>query len=139
MNSIYLSLIIVFVLINFAMFLLLKLNPFAIEQNPLKKRRLYLTGTKLKIIEKIALRFETLLRQTRCTHKKFLVMVFVSVVGGFVAGIMLFGSTELAAVMAGCLLPAPYFYLTVKSSGTAREEIEGLENTMSIITNIPTM
>jgi len=35
MNPIYLSLIIVFVLINFAMFLLLKLNPFAIEQKTL--------------------------------------------------------------------------------------------------------
>lgn len=135
MNPIYLSLIIVFAFISFAMFLLLKLNPFAIEQNPLKKRRLYLTGTKLKVTEKIAIRFETLFRQTRCTHKKFLVMVFVSVVGGLVAGVMLFGSTELAAVMAACMLPAPYFYLTVKSSGAAREEIEGLENTMSVITN----
>ena len=134
MNPIYLSHILIFAFISFAMLLLLKLNPFAIEQNPLKKRRLYLTGTKLKITEKIAIRFETLFRQTRCTHKKFIVMVFVSVVGGFVAGIILFGSTELAAVMAACMLPAPYFYLTVKSSGAAREEIEGLEN-MSIITN----
>jgi len=134
MNPIYLSHILIFAFISFAMLLLLKLNPFAIEQNPLKKRRLYLTGTKLKITEKIAIRFETLFRQTRCTHKKFIVMVFVSVVGGFVAGIILFGSTELAAVMAACMRPAPYFYLTVKSSGAAREEIEGLEN-MSIITN----
>ncbi len=135
MNPIYLSHALVFAFISFAMFLLLKLNPFIIEQDPLKKRRLYLTGTNLKITEKIAIRFETLFRQTRCTHKKFLVMVFVSVVGGFMAGFMLFGNTELAAVMAGCMLPAPYFYLTVKSSGAAREQIEGLENTMSIITN----
>jgi hypothetical protein len=135
MNTIHLSLILVFALFSLALFLLLCLNPFAVEQNPLKKRRLYLAGTKLKITEKIAVRFGTLFRQTRCTRKKFLVMVFVSAAGGFVAGLLLFGSTELAAVMAVCVLPAPYFYLTVKSSATAREEIEGLENTMSIITN----
>jgi hypothetical protein len=62
-------------------------------------------------------------------------MVSSSAAGGFTAGMLLFGSTELAAIMAVCTLPAPYFYLTVKSSAAAREEIEGLENTMSIITN----
>lgn len=51
------------------------------------------------------------------------------------AGLLLFGSTGLALVTAVCVFPAPYFYLTVKSSTAAREEIEGLENTMSIITN----
>ncbi|MEW8985800.1 MAG: hypothetical protein AB2401_02105 [Bacillus sp. (in: firmicutes)] len=135
MNPIYLSLVLVFLFISLALFLLLKLNPFKVEQNPLKKRRLYLTGTKLKINERISIRFQTLFRQTRCTKKKFLVMVLVSALGGFIAGILLFGSAELAAVMAVCVIPAPYFYLTVKSSGAAREEIEGLENTMSIITN----
>lgn len=135
MNQIYLSLFLVFVLINLALFLLLKLNPFAVEENPLKKRRLYLTGTKLKITERISIRFQTLFRQTRYTRKKFFVMVSLSALGGFVAGVMLFGTIELAAVMAVCMLPAPYFYLTVKGSTAAREEIEGLENTMSIITN----
>lgn len=135
MNPIYLSLIIVFVLISIALFLLLKLNPFAVEQNPLKKRRLYLTGTKLKITERISIRFETLFRQTRCTKRKFFMMVLVSAAGGFVVGILMFSSAELAAVMALCVLPAPYFYLTVKSAAAAREEIEGLENTISIITN----
>ena len=135
MNSIHLSLILVFVLVSLALFLLLKLNPFPVEQNPLKKRRLYLAGTRLKIPERIDIRFQTLFRQTRCTKKKFLVMVFASAAGGFVAGMLLFGSVELATVMAVCVLPAPYFYLTVKSSEAAREEIEGLENTMSIITN----
>lgn len=135
MNPVHLSLIFVFALISFSLFLLLKLNPFAAEQNPLKKRRLNLTGTKLKITERIAIRFGTLFRQTGCTRKKFLVMMFVSAAGGFLAGLLLFDSTGLAAVMAACVLPAPYFYLTVKSSAEAREEIEGLENTMSIITN----
>jgi len=135
MNSIYLSLALVFVLISLALFLLLKLNPFTVEENPLKKRRLYLTGTKLKITERISIRFQTLFQQTRYTKKKFLVMVLASALGGFVAGMMLFDTIELAAVMAVCMLPAPYFYLTVKSSTAAREEIEGLENTMSIITN----
>ncbi|MBS4026887.1 MAG: hypothetical protein KGZ96_14630 [Clostridia bacterium] len=135
MNSVYLSLILVFALISLALLLLLKLNPFAIDQHPLKKRRLYLTGTKLKITERISIRFITLFRQTQCTRKKFLLMVSSSAAGGFTAGMLLFGSTELAAIMAVCTLPAPYFYLTVKSSAAAREEIEGLENTMSIITN----
>lgn len=135
MNPIYLSLVLVFAFISIALFLMLKLNPFATEQNPLKKRRLYLVGTKLKITERISIRFETLFRQTRCTKRKFLVMMIVYMAGGFVAGILLFDSTELAAVMAVCVLPAPYFYLTVKSSTAARQEIEGLENTMSIITN----
>lgn len=135
MNPIYLSLILVFALVSLALFLLLKLNPFTIEQHPLKERRLYLAGTKLKITERIILHLATLFRQTRCNRKKFLVMLSMSAVGGFVAGIMLFGSTGLAAVMGVCVLPAPYFYLTVKSSTAAREEIEGLENTMSIITN----
>lgn len=135
MNPIYLSLILVFAIVSLALFLVLKLNPFTIEQHPLKERRLYLTGTKLKITERIILHLATLFRQTRCTRKKFLVILSMSAVGGFVAGIMLFGSTGLAAVMAVCVLPAPYFYLTVKSSTAAREEIEGLENTMSIITN----
>lgn len=135
MNPITCTLIIVFVLISLALFLLLGLNPFKTEQNPLKKRRLILAGTRLKITERIAIHFATLFRQTRCTKKKFLVMVLVSAAGGFVAGILLFGSTDLAAVMSVCMTPAPYFYLTVKSSAAAREEIEGLENTMSIITN----
>ena len=135
MNSIYLSHFLIFALISLALFLLLKLNHFEMEENPLKKRRLYLTGTKLKITECISIRFQTLFRQTRYTRKKFLVMVLASALGGFVAGMMLFGIIELAAVMVVCMLPAPYFYLTVKSSTAAREEIEGLENTMSIITN----
>lgn len=135
MSPITCTLIIVFILICLALFLLLEINPFKIEQNPLKKRRLILAGTRLKITERITIHFATLFRQTRCTKKKFLVMVLVSAAGGFVAGILLFGSTDLAAVMSACMTPAPYFYLTVKSSSAAREEIEGLENTMSIITN----
>jgi hypothetical protein len=49
MKLIYLSYVLVFTLISLALFLLLKLNPFITEQNPLKKRRLDLVGTKLKI------------------------------------------------------------------------------------------
>ena len=135
MNPIQMSLILVFALINLSLFLLFKLNPFTAEQNQLKKRRLYLTGTKLKLTERIIIHFSTLFRQTRCTRKKFLVMVFASAAGGFMAGLLMFGSTGLALVTAVCEFPAPYFYLTVKSSTAAREEIEGLENTMSIITN----
>ena len=135
MNPIQLSLILVFLLINLSLFLLFKLNPFTAEQNQLKKRRLYLTETKLKLTERIIIHFSTLFRQTRCTRKKFLVMMFASAAGGFMAGLLLFGSTGLALVTAVCVFPAPYFYLTVKSSTAAREEIEGLENTMSIITN----
>lgn len=133
--SIQISLILVFALISLALFLLLGLNPFATEQNPLKKRRLHLTGAKLKITERIAIRFQTLFRQTRCTQKKYFVMTGASAAGGFLAGLLLFNSAELAAVMSVCLTPAPFFYLTVKSATAAREEIEGLENTMSIITN----
>ena len=133
--SIQISLIVVFMLISLALFLLLGLNPFIAEQNPLKKRRLYLTGTKLKITERIAIRFQTLFRQTGCTQKKYLVMTGAAAAGGFLAGLMLFNSAELAAVMSVCLTPVPFFYLTVKSATAAREEIEGLENTMSIITN----
>jgi hypothetical protein len=133
--SIQISLILVFALISVSLFLLLGLNPFTTEQNPLKKRRLYLAGAKLKITERIAIRFQTLFRQTGCTQKKYLVMTGVSVAGGFLAGLMLFNSVELAVVMSVCLTPAPFFYLTVKSATAAREEIEGLENTMSIITN----
>jgi hypothetical protein len=129
------SLIAVFVLISLALLLLFRLNPFAAEQNLLKKRRLFLAGTKLKITERIALHFSTLFRQTRYTKKKFLITVLMSAAGGFIAGTLLFGSPGLAAVMSACVLPAPYFYLVVKSSSTAREEIEGLENAMSIITN----
>jgi hypothetical protein len=133
--SIQISLILVFALVSLSLFLLLGLNPFAAEQNQLKKRRLHLTGAKLKITEQIAIRFQTLFRQTGCTQKKYFVMTGASVAGGFLAGLMLFNSTELAAVMSVCLTPAPFFYLTVKSATAAREEIEGLENTMSIITN----
>jgi len=133
--SIQISLILVFALVSLSLFLLLGLNPFAAEQNPLKKRRLYLTGTKLKITERIAIRFQTLFRQTGCTQKKYLVMTGAAAAGGFLAGLMLFNSAELAAVVSVCLTPAPFFYLIVKSATAAREEIEGLENTMSIITN----
>lgn len=133
--GIQLSLILVFVLISLALFLLLELNPLVTEQNPLKKRRLYLVGAKLKITEQIAVRFQNLFRQTGCTHKKYFGMTGASAAGGFLAGLMLFNNVELATVMSVCLTPAPFFYLTVKSATAAREEIEGLENTMSIITN----
>jgi hypothetical protein len=133
--SMQISLILVFALISFSLFLLLGLNPLAAVQNPLQKRHLYLTGAKLKITERIAIRFGSLFRQTGWTRKKFLTMLFVSAAGGFLSGLLLFNSTGLAAVTAACVLPAPYFYLTVKSSAAAREEIEGLENTISIITN----
>lgn len=135
MKPIHIALMGVFVLTSLALFLLLKLNPFTVEQNPLKKRRLVFTGTKLKFTERIEIHFATLFRQTRCTAKKFFLLLLASAAGGFIAGQLLFGSAGLAAVMALCVLPAPYFYLTVKSSAAAREEIEGLENTMSIITN----
>jgi hypothetical protein len=135
MNSIHLFLILVFALVSLALFLLLKLNPFTVEQNPLKKRRLYLTGAKLKTAERIAIRLQTLFRQTSCTRKKFFMMMLATAAGGFLAGMMLFNSPDLATVAAAGLLPAPYIYLTVKSATVAREEIEGLENTMSVITN----
>jgi hypothetical protein len=133
--SIQISLILAFALISLSLFLLLGLNPFAAEQNQLKKRRLHLTGAKLKITERIAIRFQTLFRQTGCTQKKYLAMTGAAAAGGFLAGLMLFNSAELAAVVSVCLTPAPFFYLIVKSATAAREEIEGLENTMSIITN----
>lgn len=133
--SLQISLVFVFALISLALFLMLGLNPFTVEHNPLKERRLHLAGAKLKITERIAIRFQTFFRQTGYTQRSFLVMIFVSVAGGFLAGLLLFNNAGLAAAMSVCLLPAPYFYLTVKSSGAAREEIEGLENTMSIITN----
>ena len=133
--SAQLSFILVFVLISVALFLLLGLNPFTVEQNQLKKRRMYLAGTKLKISERIAIRFQTLFRQSRWTYKKYFMMTAAAVAGGFLAGLLLFNSAGLAAVMAVCLIPAPYFYLTVQSAAAAREEIEGLENTISIITN----
>jgi len=77
MNSIHLSLMLVFLLISLALFLLLKLNPFVVERNPLKKRRLHLAGAKLKTAERIAIRLQTLFRQTRCTRKKFLTQLSI--------------------------------------------------------------
>lgn len=135
MNPITCTLASIFILVSLALLLLFKLNPFVMEKNLLKKRRLILTGTRLKITERISLHFQILFRQARCTSKKFLIMVLLSAVGGFTTGMLLFNSTGLAAVMSVCVLPAPYFYLTVKSSAASREEIEGLENTMSIISN----
>jgi len=133
--NITMLLILIFILFSVALLLLFKLNPFAAEKNLLKTRRLHLAGAKLQITERISIHFKTLFRQTRFALKKFLVMVCVSSLGGFIAGLLLFGDAGLAAIMAFCVIPAPYFYLTVKSSTAAREEIEGLENTMSIITN----
>lgn len=135
MTSIPLTLTAVFLLLCLAFFLLFPFNPFTVRKNPMKMRRLVLTGAKLKLTERIGIHFATLFRQTRCTVKKFLAFILAAMAGGFLAGVLLFGSVGLAAVMAACMLPAPYFYLTVKSSAAAREEIEGLENTMSIITN----
>ncbi|MEG6521362.1 hypothetical protein [Desulfotomaculum sp. 1211_IL3151] len=135
MSPITCTLTTVFILTSLTLFLLLGLSPFSMEQNPLKKRRLILVGTKLRITERITIHFATLFRQTRCTLKKFLIMILLSAAGSFIAGILLLGSTGLAAVMSACVLPAPYFYLVVKSSSADREEIEGLENAMSIITN----
>lgn len=135
MNNIQLSLAIIFALISLSLFLLLKLNPFVMEKNPLKKRRLYLSGARLKISERIDLRFQTLFRQTGTTLKKFILMMAAAFTAGFLAGSLLFSNSGLAAVMAVCLVPAPYFYLTIKSARAAREEIEGLENIMSVITN----
>lgn len=58
MSPITCTLISVFTLISLALFLLFRLNPFAVEQNPLKKRRLILTGTRLKITERISFTFK---------------------------------------------------------------------------------
>lgn len=135
MYSIQISLACVFFFIGLALFLLLKLNPFRVEENILKQRRLYLSGAKLKISERVIIRFTTLFRQTGYTLKKFILMIAAAAVMGFIAGFLLFNDVGLATVVAICLIPAPYFYLTVKSAKAAREEIEGLENTMSIITN----
>ena len=135
MNNIQISFAIIFILISLSIFLLLKLNPLVMEKNPLKKRRIYLSGSRLKISERVVLRFQTLFRQTGTTLKKFILMMVAALMAGFLAGILLFDNTGLAVVMAICLIPAPYFYLTVKSSKAAREEIEGLENSMSVITN----
>jgi len=135
MNGISISLFIVFSLISLSLLLLFKLNPFTIEQNPLKKRRLYLSGTKLKAGERIVLHYKTLFRQTGYTIRKFVLMTAAAFTSGFLVGMMLFNDTGLAMVMAICLVPAPYFYLNIKSSRAAREQIEGLENVMSVITN----
>ena len=135
LHSVQISLTFIFVLTCASLFLLLKINPFVVEKNLLKQRRLYLSGAKLKISERVIIRFTTLFRQTRYTFKKFIMMIAAALLMGFMAGVLLFNNVGLAAVMSVCLIPAPYFYLTVKSAKAAREEIEGLENTMSIITN----
>ncbi|WP_369282988.1 hypothetical protein [Oscillibacter sp. GMB15532] len=136
MNPIQAALTGVFLLLSFAvLFLLRPALSLPKGQNPLKKRRSAVSGAKLKVTERLSLHFATLFRQTRCTGNKFLALVLASAAGGFLAGLLLFGGAQLAGVMAVCVLPAPYFYLTIKSSAAAREEIEGLENTMSIITN----
>lgn len=135
MNPIPCTLAALFLLISLALLLLFRLNPFSVVENPLKNRRLILAGTKLKITERIALHFAILFRQTRCSKRKFFILLLLSAAGGFTAGLLLFSNAGLAAVMAVCVLPVPYFYLTVRNSAAAREEIEGLENTMSIITN----
>lgn len=135
MNTIQISLAFIFLLVTLALFLLLKINPFEAEKNPLKQRRLYIAGGKLKITERIVIRFSTLFRQTGYTLKKFMITVASSVVGGFLGGVLLFNNAGLALIAAVCFIPAPYFYLNIRSAKTAREEIEGLENTMSVITN----
>jgi hypothetical protein len=135
MHIIQISQVFVCVFIAIALLLLLNINPFITDKNPIKQRRLYISGARLKLSERIVIRFTTLFRQTKYTFKKFVFMVVAALMTGFIAGIMLFNNAGLAAVMAVCLMPAPYFYLTVKSAKAAREEIEGLENTMSIITN----
>lgn len=135
MNTIQISLTIFFFLIITAFFLLLKINLFTAEVNQIKKRRLSISGAKLKITERIIIRFTTLYRQTGYTFKKFITAVAVAVAAGFLAGILLFSNVRLAAIAAVCFIPAPYFYLNIESAKTAREEIEGLENTMSVITN----
>ncbi len=135
MDMIRFSLGAVFLLIGFALFLFLGINPFAADTNPIRKRRLSISGSRLKAAEKMRIRFTTLLRQTGYTMKKFVILTAAAVVGGFLAGILLFNNTGLAAMAAFCFIPVPYFYLHIKSSKAAREEIEGLENTMSVITN----
>lgn len=135
MHDVQLALTCIFVLISLALFLLLKINPFKVEKNTLKQRQMYLSGAKLKISERITIRFTTLFRQTGYSFRKFALMVAAALAGGFMAGFLLFNNTGLAAITAFCLTPAPYFYLNIKSARAAREEIEGLENTMSIITN----
>lgn len=135
MSGIQVSLTCIFVLLSLALFLLLKINPFQIEKDILKQRRMYLAGGKLKINERVIIFFTTLFRQTGYTSKKFILTVIAAVVVGFMAGFLLFNNAGLALLMAVCLSPAPYFYLSVKSAQAAREEIEGLENTMSVITN----
>jgi hypothetical protein len=81
MNLIYISYVLVFTLISLFLILLLNLNPFFKEQNLLKKRRIDLVGTKLKITERISIRFETLFRQTQCSTRKFVIMILISVAG----------------------------------------------------------
>lgn len=110
MNTIQISLAFIFLLVTLALFLLLKLNPFEAEKNPLKQRRLYIAGGKLKITERIVIRFTTLFRQTGYTLKKFMIKVAASVAGGFLGGVLLFNSAGLALIAAVCFIPAPYFF-----------------------------
>lgn len=131
MDNIELSYGVIFLLLILSIFFFLRLNPFHVKkgQKPVRK------DSRLTKAEKIGLHFQTLFRQTGTNMKKFVLMIAGAMIAGLIGGHLLFNSTELALLTAFCLIPAPYFYQTIKSSRAAREEIEGLENTMSVITN----
>ena len=103
--------------------------------NALREKREHITNRKLSASQKLTIRIYTAVKNAGFTVRGYILLTVAASLAGVALGGVLFSGAELAAATGVAFLGLPYIYMLMRGQTAARKELEGLENTMSVVTN----
>lgn len=134
---------IIFLLLSFAMFLILDIKPvrrkirISISKNVAedKRKKVDEKYARLKLNERVMISIRNTVTMSGFSLNIFWLFVLLSGLAGVIVGKFLFVETVLAISTGIIMLPVPYIILKIRARWYKRNQDELLENTMNLITN----
>lgn len=134
---------IIFLLLAFAMFLILDIKPvrrkirISISKNVAedKRKKVDEKYARLKLNERVMISIRNTVTMSGFSLNIFWLFVLLSGLAGVIVGKFLFVETVLAISTGIIMLPMPYIILKIRARWYKRNQDELLENTMNLITN----
>lgn len=134
---------IIFLLLAFAMFLILDIKPvrrkirISISKNVAedKRKKVDEKYARLKLNERVMISIRNTVTMSGFSLNIFWLFVLLSGLAGVIVGKFLFVETVLAISTGIIMLPVPYIILKIRARWYKRNQDELLENTMNLITN----
>lgn len=134
---------IIFLLLAFAMFLILDIKPvrrkirISISKNVAedKRKKVDEKYARLKLNERVMISIRNTVTMSGFSLNIFWLFVLLSGLAGVIVGKFLFVETVLAIATGIIMLPVPYIILKIRARWYKRNQDELLENTMNLITN----